>query len=52
MLGRELYTIANQFLKTGSYSFTWDARNYSSGIYFYRLTAGSFLQTRKMVLIK
>lgn len=52
MLGRELYTITNQFLKAGSYSFTWDARNSSSGIYFYRLSAGAFTQTRKMVLIK
>ena len=52
MLGRELYTIANQFLKAGSYSFTWDARNYSSGIYFYRIITDGYMETKKMILIK
>ena len=52
VLGRELYTIANQYLKTGTYSFTWDASGYSSGIYFYRLTTGDYSETKKMVLIK
>ena len=52
MLGRELYTIANEYLKAGSYNFTWDAANYSSGIYFYRLTTNSYTETKKMILIK
>jgi Secretion system C-terminal sorting domain len=52
MLGRELYQIANEYLRAGSYSFTWDARNFASGIYFYRLTTEDFTETKKMILIK
>ncbi|MEO8515025.1 MAG: T9SS type A sorting domain-containing protein, partial [Ignavibacteria bacterium] len=52
MLGRELYSIVNEYLRTGSYEFTWDARSYSSGIYFYRLTTNNFTETKKMILIK
>jgi photosystem II stability/assembly factor-like uncharacterized protein len=52
MLGRELYSIVNEYLRMGSYEFTWDARNYSSGIYFYRLVAGSYTETKKMMLLK
>jgi photosystem II stability/assembly factor-like uncharacterized protein len=39
-------------LKPGTYEVEWDATNYPSGIYFYRLTAGSYVQTNKMVLLK
>jgi len=52
MLGRELYKITNQYLKAGSYIFNWDARKYSSGIYFYRLIAENNIETKKMILIK
>ena len=53
VLGRELYSIANEYLKAGSYSFTWDARKYASGIYFYSLfVGGAIAGIKKMVLIK
>jgi len=38
--------------KGGSKTVKWDAGSLSSGIYFYRLQAGGFVQTRKMVLLK
>ncbi len=52
VLGREIATPVNQQINPGIYEATWDATNYSSGIYFYTLTAGSFTDTKKMVLIK
>ncbi|RPI12999.1 MAG: T9SS C-terminal target domain-containing protein [Ignavibacteriae bacterium] len=52
ILGRELYTISYQYLKAGSYSFKWDAKDCSSGIYFYRVTTKDFSETKKMMLVK
>jgi photosystem II stability/assembly factor-like uncharacterized protein len=52
ILGRELYKIADEHLKPGSYTFTWDARKCASGIYFYRLTTDDHSETKKMILIK
>jgi photosystem II stability/assembly factor-like uncharacterized protein len=56
MLGREVTTLVNERLKPGSYEVKWESSNYSSGIYFYKLSAaggtGDFTQTRKMILIK
>jgi ribosomal protein S11 len=51
ILGREIYAI-NEFKKAGSYSLKFDGSNYSSGIYFYRLESGSYIETKKMVLVK
>jgi hypothetical protein len=50
--GKEIEVLANETLNPGSYSVNWDAGKVSSGIYFYRLTAGDFVQTRKMILVK
>ena len=50
--GREIEVLANEILNPGTYSVNWNADYVSSGIYFYRLTAGDFTQTRKMILVK
>jgi hypothetical protein len=52
LIGREVATIVSEEMPTGSYSKQWNASNMSSGIYFYRLQAGSITQTKKLVLIK
>ena len=50
--GEEVALLFNGALPAGNHQVTWDASNFASGIYFYRLQAGSFVQTRKMVLLK
>jgi type IX secretion system substrate protein/beta-propeller repeat-containing protein len=52
ILGREVTALVNEELKPGTYEVEWDAANSSSGMYFYRLTAGDFTQTNKMILMK
>jgi hypothetical protein len=52
ILVREVATLVNEQLKPGSYEVEWDGSYFSSGVYFYRLTAGSYVQTNKMVLLK
>ncbi len=52
VLGKEVATLLNEQLQPGSYSVDWDASNYPSGVYFYKLEVGDFVQTKKMVLIK
>jgi len=51
LLGSELYR-EDKYLKTGSYSFSWDASKYSSGTYFYRLISDKYTETKKMLLLK
>jgi photosystem II stability/assembly factor-like uncharacterized protein len=52
ILGREIVTLVNQQQSTGIYEVTFDANNYSSGIYFYRLQAGNYNEIKKMILQK
>ncbi len=52
MLGREVSTLVNEQLKPGTYEADFDGSKYSSGVYFYQLSAGDFSQTKKMILIK
>lgn len=52
LLGREVTTIISQELPAGSYTRQWNAVNTPSGTYFYRLDAGSYTQTKKLVLLK
>ncbi|MGA2669657.1 MAG: SBBP repeat-containing protein [Ignavibacteria bacterium] len=52
ILGRGIAPLVNQPLQPGSYEVEWDASNYPSGVYFYRLQANDFMKTMKMVLIK
>ncbi|HOI29973.1 MAG TPA: fibronectin type III domain-containing protein [Melioribacteraceae bacterium] len=57
MLGREVNTLVNEYRNAGSYSAVWNGEDSSgqkvaSGTYVYRITAGSFVATKKMVLLK
>jgi hypothetical protein len=52
VLGKEVATLINGERETGSYSLTWNAQNCPSGVYFYRLTAGSYTMTKKLVLMR
>lgn len=52
VLGREVATLVDEKLAPGLYSVQFDAGGLSSGVYFYRLSVGRFLETRKMVLSK
>ncbi|MDP3149057.1 MAG: T9SS type A sorting domain-containing protein [Ignavibacteria bacterium] len=52
MLGREVKTLIHEYKNAGSYNIEFNASNLSSGIYFYRLTAGDFTKIKKLILIK
>jgi len=52
VLGNEVATLIDEFLPTGTYNVSFDASGLSSGIYFYKLQAGSFIQTKKMIFLK
>lgn len=52
VLGREVRVLVNGRLQAGSHSFTFDASDLTSGVYLYRIEAGSFIQTKKMILLK
>ncbi len=50
--GQKISELINKELKAGKYEVDWDASNCSSGTYFYRVKAGSYIETKKMVLVK
>ena len=52
VLGRQVETLVNETQVPGQYTVTLNAQSLSSGVYFYRLRAGSFTQTKKLVLLK
>ena len=52
ILGQEVSTLINREMNTGSYSISFDASRLSSGVYFYSIKSGSFVQTKKMMLLK
>ncbi|HCA81243.1 MAG TPA: hypothetical protein DEP53_16050 [Bacteroidetes bacterium] len=52
VLGREVATLVNAEQSPGRYRVMFDARNLTSGVYFYRLRAGNFIDTKKLVLVK
>ncbi len=52
ILGKEVRTLVNESLQAGLYSVRFDAGDLPSGIYFYRLTAGDFSETKKLILLK
>jgi len=52
MLGREVAVLVNERKEAGTYMATWDGRGMASGLYVYRIQSGSFVQSRKMMLLK
>jgi len=52
VLGREIAVLVNEEKPIGNYKIIFNANGLSSGIYFYRLVAGSFIETKRMVLLK
>ncbi len=52
ILGQRVTTLIDAPMSAGEHSVSWDGRNASSGVYYYRLVAGSASQTRKMLLVK
>lgn len=52
VLGNEVATLVDRELERGSYSAVWNATNSPSGVYFYRLTSGSFSTTKKLLLMR
>lgn len=51
-LGKKIDELINQDLAPGMYELKWNAENYPSGVYFYKLTAGLMTESHKMILIK
>jgi len=52
VLGKEISNVVDEYRQAGVYHVLFDASRFASGIYFYTLQAGSFIQTRKMMLMK
>jgi hypothetical protein len=52
ILGREIATLVNEEKPAGEYEVGFNAINLPSGIYFYQLSAGNFVETKKMILLK
>jgi photosystem II stability/assembly factor-like uncharacterized protein len=51
-LGREISVLVNGKLSPGAHEVNWDASNFPSGIYYYKLESGNFSESRKMILLK
>jgi hypothetical protein len=52
VLGKKIATLVNERQSVGSYQVVWNASGLSSGTYFYRLQAGTFVETKKMIMVK
>jgi hypothetical protein len=52
MLGKEVASIVNKYQEQGSYIAVWNASDFSSGTYIYKLSAGNYTESKKMVLSK
>ena len=51
-LGREVATLVNERLQPGYYEVEFNAADLASGVYYYRISAGTFIQTKKMIVLK
>ena len=52
ILGNEITTLVNEEKSAGNYEIEFNGSNLSSGIYFYRMQAGTFSDTKKFILMK
>lgn len=52
ILGNEIATLMDEEKSVGTYELKWDAASMPSGVYFYQLKAGTFVETKKMILLK
>ncbi len=52
ILGKEVATLVNEAKSPGDYKVEFNGNSLASGIYFYRLQAGDFVQTKKMILLR
>jgi len=52
LLGQRVKELINEFKQAGEYTVSFNGTNFSSGIYYYKITAGGFEEIRKMVLLK
>jgi hypothetical protein len=52
VLGREVITLLNEEKPPGNYDVKFDASNISSGLYFYRIVAGDYIEVKKMIVLK
>jgi hypothetical protein len=52
IIGQKVATLVSEKQKAGYHQVEWDASDYASGVYYYKITAGDFQQVRKMVLLK
>ncbi len=52
MLGREVTTLVNEIKPAGTYNLSWNATGLATGVYFYQLRAGDFIETKKLVLVR
>ncbi len=50
--GKVIDVLLNDYLQAGIYKTNWNASNFSSGVYFYKISAGDYSETKKMLLIK
>ena len=52
LLGQEVEELVAKQLTSGNHKYTWDASTFASGVYYYKILAGSYVQTRKLILMK
>jgi len=51
-MGREIQTLINGYIEAGTHEVEFTGVSLSSGVYFYKLSAGNFTETKKMILLK
>ena len=52
IMGREMKTLVNEVQTSGYYTIDFNASSFSSGVYYYTISSGSFVSTKKMMLLK